>query len=369
MNTVLKLLIFHLTLTFISMPLLANPLPSRGEWRILLSQDGIFFKVELVNNHLDTPWDVHFTDRNELLFSSRRLGRIQKYHLIKNEVTEVHHFKDVDSYGQGGLLGIAISEDQFVYAYYSYKEKGNRFNKLVRLSLKDKSVHVLIDKIPHSFWHNGGRLAFESPDILLVTTGDGESEDNAQNLNNLGGKILRLSINGKIPKDNPIPGSFVWSFGHRNPQGLVSVQSSKQVWATEHGPETRDEFNLILKGKNYGWPQCLGKELCPKVLNYQPAVQVFYEDDTIAISDLFYYENKTFPDWSGSLFISSLKSGIVSRLTVKEGKVSTQNLIISNEFGRIRDITQNQNGFIYFVTDFGSRSALYKMVPINLLNH
>jgi glucose/arabinose dehydrogenase len=230
-------------------------------------------------------------------------------------------------------------------------------NRVVRINLKTKKEVTLVEGIPGSMTHNGCRLKI-SEDLLFITTGDGEDPKHPQDLGSLAGKILRLKRDGGVPKDNPFSPSPVYSYGHRNPQGLDISQG--KVWSTEHGPETRDELNLITSGGNYGWPDCLGVlKNCRSLPAAIPAVAEFDQDDTVAISELLIYHGAAFPQWQNKALITSLKEGKLFAYDLATGK---RDVILNLKgFSRLRDITTDAQGLIYLCADEG---RIFRLSPL-----
>ena len=175
--------------------------------------------------------------------------------------------------GEGGLLGIALDpnfeENHYIYLYYTYSDFFTPYNKVVRFTESQNQLSkefVLLDKIPGQFAHDGGRLKFGPDGKLYLTTGDSLNSDLSQDLNSLAGKILRINPDGTIPDDNPFP-NFVYSLGHRNPQGLDWDPKTGMLVNSEHGPSGHDEINVIEAGKNYGWPEIVGDETHSKYVS------------------------------------------------------------------------------------------------------
>ena len=185
----------------------------------------------------------------------------------------------------------------------------------------------------------------------LCATGPSQ-RDLAQDPASLGGKTFRINPDGSIPAGNPFGNSPVWTLGHRNPQGLAFHPVTGALWSTEHGPEKRDELNILRPGMNYGWPTCEGTEpVCGKIANYAPAIRQYEDASTIAISDLVFYTGNAFPAWRNQLFFVSLKTGRLYRLALDGERVAEQEILIDNTYGRLRDITVGPDGFLYFSTD------------------
>jgi glucose/arabinose dehydrogenase len=215
-----------------------------------------------------------------------------------------------------------------------------------------------------------GDAAGAPSDVLGEPGGDAK----AQSKKLLAGKIFRIKLDGSIPTDNPFyndpevlgQAKATWTLGHRNPQGLAFQPETGELWSTEHGPDKKDELNLIKPGYNYGWPECMGTDPCPAHPPYQPAIKEYYSDRTVAISDMTFYNADVFPAWKGSLFFVTLKTGRMYRLELSGEKVVKEELIIgslseaSGPYGRLRDVTVGPDGFIYFSTD---DSKIYRIVP------
>jgi glucose/arabinose dehydrogenase len=213
--------------------------------------------------------------------------------------------------------------------------------------------------MPGASYHNGCRVIV-SPDgaHLFFSMGDAGKARGAQDLDYRGGKIFRLNLDGSVPADNPFKDSPVWSLGHRNPQGLRFRPGTDELWSTEHGPDTQDELNLIVKGGNYGWPACRGTDKCPSIENYQPAKAEFDRNDTVATSDLIFYDGKAFPQWKDSILFVTLKTGRLYRVTLDGDKVANSEVLLEQKYGRLRSIAEGPDGAIYISTDNGADVVL-----------
>ena len=216
---------------------------------------GRFANPEVVADHLEVPWGIAFLPDGSALVSERDRARILRVR-PGDSPTEVARVPGVAPEGEGGLLGIAVSpdyqRDQIVYAYYSSPSD----NRIVRFRLGEQPRPILTG-IPKGQIHNGGRIAFGPDGKLYATAGEAGQRSNAQNRQRLGGKILRMEPDGGVPADNPFPGSLVYSFGHRNLEGLA-WDSAGRLFASEFGQNRFDEINRIEPGGNYGWPEVEG---------------------------------------------------------------------------------------------------------------
>jgi glucose/arabinose dehydrogenase len=217
--------------------------------------------AKVLTRDLSTPWGIAFLPGGNALVGERDSGRIYKVrknggrHLVGR--LRVHSMKS--SFGEGGLLGLALSphwrRDHWLYAYLSTDHD----NRIVRVRYRKGRIgrpHVVLAGIPMSTHHNGGRLAFGPGGLLYASTGDAEVSSRAQDRNSLGGKILRLTPDGRVPRGNPF-GNYTWSYGHRNVEG-ITFDGKGRLWASEFGEKRADELNRIRKGANYGWPRSEG---------------------------------------------------------------------------------------------------------------
>ncbi|MCJ0940366.1 PQQ-dependent sugar dehydrogenase [Mammaliicoccus sciuri] len=294
--------------------------------------------IETVAQGLDTPWSIVKSD--DVFYLSERPGKIIKIDGNKKTEQQVDLEKEVSTAAEAGLLGFVLAPDfkdsQEAYAYYTYEDNG-QFNRIVKLKLENdtwKEEEVLIDKIPSGQYHHGGRLKIGPDDKLYATTGDASDEQNAQDKDTLGGKILRINLDGSKPKDNPMSNSYVYSYGHRNPQGLVWTPDG-QMYASEHGNQANDEINEIKKGHNYGWPVIEGNE---ENNNMETPIFTSGSDDTWAPSGIAFKD--------GIIYSAALRGEGIMRFDVEKDEMKK----VATKYGRIRDVYIVNND-LYFVSN------------------
>ncbi len=308
--------------------------------------------VETVAENLEIPWEIAFAPDGKIFFTERpgKLRVIEEGKLNPEPVISI----DV-SRGEGGLLGLALDpnfkENHYLYLHFTYSEFLSTFNKVVRFTEKDSQLSdemVLIDQIPGGPFHDGGRIKFGPDDKLYITTGDAGNANLAQDLNSLAGKILRINRDGSIPDDNPFTNSPIFSYGHRNPQGLDWHPTSKILVASEHGSSAHDEINVVEAGKNYGWPLIVGDEKRPE---FENAI-LHTGDETWAPSGAVFYTSDNVPKWKGKYFIATLRGNHLRMLDldIEKNQVISSESLFSNTFGRLRDASMGPDGNLYLLT-------------------
>jgi len=314
------------------------------------------YKVETIAENLEIPWEIVFVPDGRIFFTERvgALRVIEDGQLNPEPVTSI----DVGA-GEGGLLGLALDpsfeQNHFLYLYYTYFEFPFTYNKVVRYTENANSLadeFILVDKIPGAAWHDGGRLKFGPDEKLYITTGEAGNGDSAQDLNSLGGKILRVNSDGTIPSDNPFTDSPVFSYGHRNPQGLDWDPVTGKLVITEHGPSgergfAHDEINVIEAGKNYGWPKVIGGESEPGFVD--PILHT--GDDTWAPSGATFYDSDNIPEWENKYFVATLRGNQLRMLDldIEANQVISSEVIFSN-YGRLRDASMGPDDNLYILT-------------------
>jgi glucose/arabinose dehydrogenase len=269
---------------------------------------------------------------------------------------------EVTEAGEAGLMGLALdpqfAQNRFVYVAYTFRVPSGRLqNRLVRLREEAKTGKglfdkVLIDNVAGANNHDGGRVKFGPDGKLYWTMGDAQTTSLAQNLRSLNGKILRLNADGSVPADNPFPNSYVYSYGHRNPQGLAWQPGTGRLYSTEHGPSgfqgcCRDEVNFIEAGKNYGWPEIRGDETKEGMV--APVIQAGTSETWAPAGATFVSQGP----WAGSLLFTGLRGQTLYRVTFdpkNPHKATNLERHFYRQFGRLRDIVEGPDRSLYLLT-------------------
>jgi glucose/arabinose dehydrogenase len=313
------------------------------------------------------PWELVYGP-DKMLWMTERRGRISRVDPSTGKVAPLITISDVQEKGEGGLLGMALHPDfktnRQVFVAYNYRSSASSAEKIVRYKFDGKTLvspTVLLDNIDAANIHNGCRLLIVGGK-LFITTGDASNKTNPQKLSSLNGKILRINLDGSIPADNPIKGSPIWSYGHRNPQGLVFAKG--RLYSSEHGPDSDDEINIVAKGRNYGWPNVKGlcdendeKTFCETNNVAQP---IYKWSPTIATCGIDFYNGSLIPQWKNSLLMATLKGSSLYQLKLSPAgdKIVSATTYFRGDYGRFRDVCVAPNGKVYLITSNGSNDKL-----------
>jgi glucose/arabinose dehydrogenase len=313
--------------------------------------------VEVLAANLDVPWSIAFSPDGRI-FITERPGRIRVMESGRLLPQPYLILDDVDDEGESGLLGLALHPEfprrPWLYVYYTYRS-GRTYNRVVRIVERNGrpwTRTVFLNSIPSFVYHDGGRMKFGPDGKLYIATGYGEWPISAQRMDSLAGKILRLNDDGSIPSDNPFPGSPIYSYGHRNVQGLAWHPALARLYATEHGPTgedglcCRDEINLVEAGKNYGWPHVAGMGEDERFVN--PLLSSGTEERWGPAGATFVTQAL----WRNSLLFAALRGRHVRRLTFDPTgrRVTAQEVLLPWRFGRLRDVAEGPGGAIYVLT-------------------
>ena len=312
------------------------------------------YQASVLATGLNAPWELVSVPDGRMFVTERpgtirviTNGELQTEPLIAFEAP-------FNEEGEGGLLGLAADPDfennGYLYAYHSYLEGGGIANRVLRLKVNGDQAVIdkeLLGNIPGGTNHNGGRIKIGPDHMLYITTGERYEPELAQDQNSLGGKILRIGLDGSIPEDNPWPNSPVYSMGHRNAQGLAWNPDNGYLYATEHGQRNYDEINRIEAGENYGWPEVEGDE--DDNGTYR-APLAHSGDDTWAPSGAAFIEEGP---WAGSLLAANLRGEQLLHITLSEDGTQVEKVepIFEDEWGRIRNVTAGEDGKLYILTN------------------
>jgi glucose/arabinose dehydrogenase len=350
------------------------------------------YRLVAVAEGLVQPWAMAFLPGGDLLVTERpgRLRIVRGGTLLPTPVTGV---PEVFSRGQGGLLDVVahpnFATNKLIYLSYS-KPLGDgaattavargRFENNALVDVKE----VFVADTKGAPGHYGSRIAFDQSGMMFITVGErqvpstGDLEKHpAQDLSNHHGKVIRLFDDGRVPPDNPFVGTSgakpeIWSYGHRNPQGLAIHPTTGDVWATEHGPQGGDELNLIQKGLNYGWPVIgFGVNYRTGTAIHTSTMRAGMEQPrnvwvpSIATSGLMIYTGDKFPAWKGSFFVGGLSGQRIVRLTTDGTVFNVEDNLVRTQ-GRIREVKQGLDGFIYFAIDDAQAkpTAVMRIEPV-----
>lgn len=319
-------------------------------------------KDSVLVSGLNFPWEILWGPDN-FIWMTERNGKISRINPETGELIPVLTISEVVSNGEGGLLGMVLHPDfntnPQVFVVYDYNNGSNYQEKVVRYTYNGTTLidpQTVIDNIHASNIHNGSRLLITG-DKLFVSTGDASDQSLPQNTSAVNGKILRLNLDGSIPADNPFANNPVWSYGHRNPQGLVYANGI--LYSSEHGPDTDDEINIIEKGRNYGWPDVKGfcnesgeQSFC-SANNVKEPINAW--TPTIATSGLDYYNSDFIPQWKNSLLVATLKNQRLMQLKLDDAHTSVTETkeFFTSSYGRMRDICISPEGKVYICTSNG----------------
>jgi len=359
---------FFLSRIVFAVLLLANiACADAAENNLPLPADTPKMRVETLAANLEIVWSIAFAPDGRMFFTERP-GRVRVVENGKLRAAPLFTVPDVELSGESGLMGMTLhpkfAENNFLYLAYAYQASGKQSVKVVRFSeTKDglTDAKTIIELIPAARYHAGTRLGFGPDGKLYITTGDATNQSQGQELNTLGGKTLRLNDDGTIPPDNPFVNQKgarpeIWTYGHRNAQGMAWQPETGLMFQTEHGPSLidgvslfkrsgGDEVNIVERGKNYGWAKISHKMkregMETAIVEYSPA---------IAPASGMFYRGKLFPEFKNNFFFGALKGEAIIRLVLDGRRVLAQEKLFVKTYGRIREIAEAPDGSIYFST-------------------
>lgn len=346
----------------------------------VISTEQESYTVDTVLTDLTIPWSMAFLPDGSMLVTERG-GKLKHFNPQTQAVKEIKGLPEVYVRGQGGLFDLELhpdyEENGWIYITHAYSEGGNEGNTaLMRAKLEGDELveqEVLFKGTPlrDAGQHFGGRIEFDRDGYLYLSIGDRGSRENAQNPENVLGTVMRFNDDGSIPEDNPFVNDSgkrpeIFSYGHRNPQGMAMNPASGEIWEHEHGPQGGDEINIVRKGNNYGWPvisyginydNTTFTDIREKEGMQQP---VWYYVPSIAPCGMDFYTGDKFKNWQGDLFVGSLKFRYVERLELDGDRVISSEKLLE-DIGRVRTVREGPDGNIYVVVE--GPGMIVRMVP------
>jgi len=349
-----------------------------GQTRISGVKTSTAYEGKILSKDLKNPWGIVVLPDGRLLITEK--GGTMRIATTQGELSEpITGLPAVNSSAQGGLLGLSIdpefSSNRMVYWSFSENTGNGNLTAIAKgkLSSDEKKIEnatVIYRATPayKGTLHYGGRILVDKSGNLVISTGersDLETRPQAQYLNSSLGKVIRITKEGKAAAGNPFIGKpdarpEIYSYGHRNVQGLAFNPATGDLWENEFGPRGGDELNLIQPGKNYGWPlitygiEYSGEKVGPGNTKQDGLEQpVYYWDPVLSPSGMTFYSSDSIPEWKNNLFIAGLSSMHIARLVIRDNKVVGEERLLSGENQRFRDVTQGKDGALYAVTDGG----------------
>ena len=342
------------------------------------------YSLETVAENLNFPWSIAFTPEGDYLVAMRS-GVVRRISAGGEVSPALEGLPASYVLSQGGYFDITLdpgfTDNQRIYLSFAYGTPELNGTRIVTGRLNGNRVENVtpiftVSPLKDTAVHYGGKMLFLPDGSLVMTTGDGfEYREAAQDTFNLMGKIIRINSDGSIPADNPyasngLGNAAVWSYGHRNPQGLVLDKMSGHLYSHEHGAKGGDELNLIKPDTNYGWPAVTkgvnysGAYVSP--LRSAPGIEepLTYWDPSIGASGLAIYDGDAFPNWRGKLFIGALVDEEVRMLTLSDGRVVDEQAMFSEIGARIRDVRTGPDGMLYLLTD-SEQGKVIRVVPVS----
>jgi aldose sugar dehydrogenase len=339
--------------------------PGRGEGATgaAIGENGhpVRFRIETVAANLEVPWAIAFAPDGRV-FITERPGRVRVIEDGKLRPEPVATIREVSLAEESGLMDLTLhpqfASNHYLYLAYAYRGDG-QLVRVVRFRETESGLadpRVIIDNIPAARFHAGTRTRFGPDGKLYITTGDATQRELAQRLDSLAGKTLRLNDDGGVPQDNPFVGQpdarpEIWSYGHRNSQGIAWRPGDGAQFQTEHGPSGfdgprgGDEVNIVERGQNYGWPMIHHTQtndgMVAPLLEYTPAV---------APASALFYQGAAFPLFRGDLFFGNLRGECLIRVKLDGRRVVNQERLLQGQYGRIREVAEGPDGAIYIST-------------------
>lgn len=341
------------------------------------------FNVSLVSDGLRNPWGMAFLPDNDILVTERAgsLRLIKQGLLLKKPVSGLPEIREK---GQGGLLGITLHPEYesngWIYLSYAKRGENGYGTEVLRGRLSNNALvdqQLIFRALPKSGGgrHFGSRLVFANDGSLFVSLGDRGERSSAQDLSDHRGSLIRINDDGTIPEDNPFVRrsssvrAEIYTYGNRNMQGMALHPETGLIWTHEHGPQGGDEINVMRAGLNYGWPVItygvnygIGTKIGEGTEKAGMEQPLYKWVPSIAPSGMAFYNAQAFPAWQGNLFVGSLRFGVLVRLELQGEKVTHEERLLDNQYGRVRDVVVGPQGNIYLLTD-EKQGSLLKLSP------
>ena len=347
------------------------------------------FQVEILVDGLRYPWGMVFLPDGAILVTERpgTLRVIRNGALLPQAITGLPAIEEI---GQGGLMGITLdpgfTDNRLVYLSYAGEENGKYGTEVIRGRLEGMAlinIETIFKALPKEDGgrHFGSRLLFAPDGTLFISLGERGASPSlgdqhpAQHLDSHLGSLIRINPDGSTPQDNPFLGRQsalpeIYSYGHRNIQGMVLHPVTGAIWTHEHGPQGGDEINIIRAGANYGWPVItygvnygIGTRIGEGTHKQGMEQPIYKWVPSIAPSGMSFYTGDKFPAWEGNLFVGSLKFGLLVRLETDGNTITTEERLLDFKYGRIRDVIQGPEGFLYLLTD-DADGKLLRITPV-----
>jgi glucose/arabinose dehydrogenase len=358
---------------------LAAPAVVRAQEALKSAKAG--YRLVTLSRDLEQPWGLAFLPDGRILITERP-GRLRIFANGRLERTPLGGLPRVYARNQGGLLDVCLhprfAQNRMLYLSYSAEAAGGAATTVARAELGDSGLRgatTIFEALPRTSGglHFGSRIAFDRAGLMYVTAGERYQMRRAQDLGDLGGKVVRLRDDGSVPPDNPFvgrPGARpeIFTWGHRNPQGLAVHPDTGRVWLAEHGPRGGDELNLLKPGANYGWPLAThgidysGAVISPNksLPGMEDPVRVWVP--SISPSGLCFYAGDRFPGWKGSAFTGALSNYALFRIELDGERYRSEERLLEGRLPYIRDVRQGPDGFLYLVTH-SDDGGLFRLEP------
>lgn len=341
--------------------------PKTEDPKPIVPADPVDLAVDTLLSNLVNPWGLAFLPDSSILITEKS-GKLLRY--SRGNVTEITGMPVVQTSGQAGLMDIQLHPDYatnaWLYFTASIQDGAGMSTALFRAKLNGNAIDNLqklfqADPKTASTAHFGSRIVFDKQNHVYVSLGERNDPTQSQNTSNHSGCVVRLNDDGTVPSDNPYVGNAaykpeIWTYGHRNPQGMTVHPQTGTIWLHEHGPKGGDEINIITKGNNYGWPLATfgknydGTTITPDTFVAGTTLPIYYWVPSIAPCGMSFYNSDVIPQWKGNLFLGALAGKHLNRLEITGEKIVKEERLLQ-DLARFRAVRPGPDGFLYFVTE------------------